>query len=760
MYSKANTPASRSQINTEPTDSNTMEIETSRRDFLKVSATAAGGLTIGMSIPGCSNYRANEYRTDGSWSANAWLEITPENNVVFTLDRVEMGQGTMTGLTTLVGEELRVAPERIQVVFAGVANEYRNPDYGLQLTGGSNSLSSSWGQIREAAASAKVMLEQAAADVFSVPTDQVFAENLHCVNKRDGKKVTFGSLAKIASKGSVPAKVALTESKDFKYIGKQNNRVDALSKVNGEAQYGIDVVKEGMKYAVVIRSPFIGGELASFDKAQILKQKGVIAVVEIERGLAIVAEKYWQARKAATAANVSWQKPENMPESSQTILDLYKRAAEEDDGKSIVNVGDADKAFDSASEVVEFEYTAPFLAHATMEPMNCVARVSKGKAEIWTGTQAPDIARVAVAKVTDVSLNDVTIHNQFIGGGFGRRLSQDFVAEAAEIAFKTGEVIKLVWSREEDTQHDLYRPATYHRVKAALDDQKNVMAWSHQIVAPGIMDWYVWDASPAMFPWAPKFMYSTLGHAGLLTAGTPITPADHSPYEGADQLPYDFPSINVSHTKADAGVPISYWRSVGHSQNAFVVESFVSELADKVGVDELAFRKNLLKDSPRHLNVLMTAARKAGWGKPSEQNVYQGLAVHKSFGSYVAQVVDIKIEHNEVKLVKVVCVIDCGQVVNPDIVTMQMESGIIFGATAALYGEITIQDGQVQQSNFHDYPIMRMNQTPEMEVVIVESNEPPTGVGEPSVPPVAPAIASAVFKATGKRVRSLPVKLS
>jgi len=392
--------------------------------------------------------------------------------------------------------------------------------------------------------------------------------------------------------------------------------------------------------------------------------------------------------------------------------------------------------------------------------MNCTAHVRDGKADIWTSTQAPDIAKVAVAKVTDLSLDEIEIHNQFIGGGFGRRLSQDFVAEAAEISYKVGGIIKLIWSREEDIKHDLYRPAVLHKLRAGLNEEGLPIAWDHQIVSPNIMDWYVWDASPAMFPWAPKFMYPMLGHAGLLTEDTPITPADTSPYEGAADLPYSIPAIEVRHTKVDAGVPISYWRSVGHSHNAFVVESFIDELAYESDLDPLAFRRQYLAHSPRLLSVLNAVAEKGGWGKNTVKGVYQGLAVHKSFGSFAAQLVELKIEHNEIRLLKVVCAVDCGLVVNPDIVTMQMESGIIFGATAALYGEISIADGQVQQSNFHDYPILRMNQCPKIETVIIESNAAPTGVGEPGVPPIAPAIANALFRATGKRYRNLPLKLT
>jgi len=738
-----------------------LQLKTSRRRLLQVSMTAAGGFSLGVMLPGCSTFRANSIDDKGSWSANAWLEITPDNRIIFTLDRVEMGQGTYTGLSTLLAEELDVEPHNIDVVFAGAQTSYRNPDYGLQLTGGSNSLSSSWPQIREAGASAREMLITAAADALQVPKDYLRTENAHVIHAGSNKRLTYGSLAKLASKQNPPSEPTLKSPTDYRYIGKQNKRLDSQQKVTGTAVYGIDVEIDGMRYAVVSRAPWLGARLKSHNGAEVEVIAGVEKVVEIETGIAVVASSYWKARKAQDKLKVEWERDEDAPLDSAEISELYHKQAHADDSDSKRSEGDVDRAFEKAKKVLEFEFDAPFLAHATMEPMNCTAHVQDGKAEIWTGTQAPDIAQVAVAKVTNVSLSDITIHNQFIGGGFGRRLTQDFVAEAAEISYKAGGVIKLVWSREEDTQHDVYRPAALHKLRAAIDDQGLPIAWDHHIIAPEIMDWYVWDASPAMFPWAPKFMYAAFGHVGLLTAGlTPATPADTSAIEGAEDLPYSIPAIEVRHTKADAGVPISYWRSVGHSHNAFAVECFIDELAYEAGRDAFEFRRDYLKSSPRLLNVLEQAATKGSWGREMEAGVHQGIAVHKSFNSYAAQLVEIKIEGNDIQVLKVVCAIDCGLVVNPDIVKMQMESGIIFGISAALYGEITFKDGQVQQSNFHDYPVLRMNQSPEIETVIIPSKASPTGVGEPGVPPIAPAIANALFQATGERHRRLPLKLT
>tara|TARA_R110001592_G_scaffold6853_4_gene37832 strand:- start:3387 stop:5603 length:2217 start_codon:yes stop_codon:yes gene_type:complete len=735
------------------------QIITSRRNFIKATLTASGSFSIALALPGCQSLHKSTLQDNGSWDANAWLEITTDNRLIFTLDKVEMGQGTYTGLTTLVAEELDTPPDLFEVVFAPADTQYRNRDYGLQLTGGSNSLSSSWQVLRETGALAKMMLLSAASEVFQVPVEYLAIDNKYVVHTGSTKKISFGELASLASKQSIPSNILLKNKSDFKYIGKTSKRLDSRLKVTGKANYGIDIELEGTRYAVVSRAPVYGSKINHHNGAKLVGLNGVESVVEIQSGVAIVASSYWQARKAQQQLVVEWSSNPDIAKNLDEVFTLYRKAAKENKGDSKRSEGDIDSAFKEATKTFASEYTTPFLAHATMEPMNCTAHVQKDKVDIWTSTQAPDVAAVAVAKVTDVDLADVHIHNQFIGGGFGRRLSQDFVAEAAEISAKSGSIIKLIWSREEDTQHDLYRPASLHKISAALDENGMPTAWDHQIVAPNIMDWYVWDASPAMFPWSPKFMYSTLGKVGLLTAGTPITPADISAYEGADDIPYTFPSIEVRHTKADAGIPVSYWRSVGHSHTAFAIESMISELAEKAGIDEFIFRQKFLSNSPRTLGVLEKVAKLGRWGRTTEANVHQGIAVHKSFGSYVAELVELKIENNEIQLLNVFCVIDCGLVVNPDIVQMQMESCIIFGASAALYGEITLKDGVVEQSNFHDYPIMRMNQTPEIEVFIVDSDESSTGVGEPGLPPLAPAIASALYKATNKRFRDMPFKL-
>jgi isoquinoline 1-oxidoreductase beta subunit len=727
-----------------------------RRQFLARSTVTSGGLVLGLNLSGCSS-TGGTLTDDGTWKANAWLEIRNDNSVVFTLDRVEMGQGTYTGITTLIAEELDLDPQAIEVKFAKAEQVYRNPAYGLQVTGGSNSIATSWMPIRQAAASAREMLIASAAQVWSVDAASVVVSGGNVIHQPSAKSMPMGQLVSIAAKQDLPDDPTLKPASQFKYIGKHNQRLDAQSKSTGMARFGIDVMLDGMLYAVVIRPPSIGAKVLSHDGANYVGSKGVENVVEIDSGVAVVAKTYWSARKTSEQIKVDWQEAEDKP-SSKKAFALYQDEAKKYDGDIVRETGDFASVEEIEGEWVEAEFEMPFLAHATMEPMNCVAHVEQDRAQVWTSTQAPDIAQVVVAKATHLGIDDVTVHSQFIGGGFGRRLNQDYVGEAAEISHKTGMPIKLIWSREEDMKNDFYRPATLHkfRAKLASSNSPQVLGWNHHIVGPGVMDWYVWDAAPAMFPFAPKFMFPMLGKVGLATQGTPMTPADRSAYEGADDLVYEFDSQEVMFSKADVGIPVGYWRSVGHSHNGFVTETFIDILAEKSGLDGVEFRLGLLKNQPRMATVLEKVVKVGGWGKPSSEGLYQGVAAHKSFGSYVAQLVELRVENSAVKVERVVCAVDCGTIVNPDIVRMQMESGIVFALTAALYGEVVFEEGQAKQSNFHDYQMLRLNEMPKIEVVMIDSEEVPTGVGEPSVPPLAAAMGAAIYKATGKRPMTLP----
>lgn len=731
----------------------------SRREFLKVSATASGSLLIGFSLAGCATSRPVGYKkSEESWTANAWLELKGDNSTIFTLDRVEMGQGTYTGLTTLIAEELDLAPERIQVVFAPVGDPYRNPFYKLQLTGGSSSLASSWGQLRESAAATRYLLVSAAASVWSLPRAQLRTENGRVYHPDGKQSLAYSQLVELAAKQHLPGDIPLKSPADYRYIGKHNQRLDIAGKVNGTARYGIDTELPDMLYAVITRPPRYGGKLADFDATAARQQAGVVDIFAMSRGVAVVASSYWQARKAQKLLAIRWDFADALSLSTEDIFTQYLAAADEDAGVVEREVGDLDAALEQADAVITAEYRQPLLAHATLEPQNATAHYQDGRLDVWAPTQAPDLGRIAAARVTDLSPDDITIHNTFIGGGFGRRLTQDFIGEVAEIAYHLRRPVKLIWSREEDTQHDWYRPANLHRLRAAVHNGK-VTGWDHQIVAPEILDWYVRDAAPAQFSWAPRFLYDTLGKVGRATEGWPGSPVDTSAYEGAVEYPYAVANLQVRHTHVDPGVPISWWRSVGFSHNGFAVETFMDEIAHALQQDPVAFRAGLLADQPRHLAVLLAAAETAGWGKPLPKGHALGVAMVESFHTHVAQVAQVSIENGQIRVHRVVCAVDCGRIVNPDLVRMQMESGIIFALTAALYGEIHLDQGAVRESNFHDYPLLRMPETPQIDIVLLDNEQTPTGVGEPGVPPLFPALGNALFALTGQRQRSLPLKV-
>ncbi|MEO9524019.1 xanthine dehydrogenase family protein molybdopterin-binding subunit [Marinobacter alexandrii] len=726
-----------------------------RRTFLKTGAGASGGLMLSLSLPGCAGVQTGYEPETGEWKPDAWLELTRDDEIYFTLARVEMGQGTYTGLTTLIAEELEVAPAAITPRFAPAAPEYRNPLYKLQLTGGSTSIATSWEPLRTAGASAREMLKMAAARVWKVEADACSVRDGHVVHPNGIDSLRFGQLVELASKEVLRGDVALKPRSEWKLIGKQGNRLDARAKSTGTAEYGIDVELPGQVYAVVTRSPRYGGRVGSFNGDEVRAMPGVVDVVEIERGIAVVADKYWRARKAQAALSVNWDFSDALSLSTSDVFEGYRKAADEDPGESERSEGDFDDVAEAASTVLSAEYAQPYLAHATLEPMNATAWYQGDRAEVWAPTQAPDLGQIAVARVTDLSPGDVTIHTTFLGGGFGRRLTQDFIEEAAAVSFKIGKPVKVIWSREEDTRHDLFRPAMLHRMKASLADGE-LTGWHHQIVGPQILDWYVRNAAPAQYPWAPKFLYNSLGSAGLMFEGI-ATPKDMSAIEGAIEYPYGVGSIDIRHTHTDPGVPVTWWRSVGFSHNGFAVETFMDELAHEAGEDPYQFRRKLLANEPRHQEVLNRAAKMAGWGEPLAEGRARGIALFQSFGTYVAQVVEAGIEHGEIRVYRVSCAVDCGQVVNPRIVEDQIEGGILFGLTAALYGEITLEQGEVQQSNFHDYRLIRQYERPEVTVDIVDSEAAPTGVGEPGVPPVIPALGNALFALTGQRQRSLPL---
>ena len=749
----------------------------SRRTFLKASAMG-GGLMMTIALPGCATLKNGGLTQAGDteqWDANAWLRIDSDNSIHFVLDRVEMGQNTYTGMATLVAEELEVDPETINVSFAAADSAYRNTVYGLQITGGSTSIVSSWQIVREAGAATRMMLIKAAADTWGIAASDCIANSGMVINQaaghvQSGQQISFGDLAVIAATYSVPSDIPLKDKADFKLIGKYNKRLDAAKKSTGSAGYGIDTELPGMKYAVFTRAPRWDSELISFDASKIENLPGIEQVFAVNKpsaiGVAIVAKSYWQAKKAQTLLTVEWGDSELTNVDNASIFAQYEKDLAEDSGKNVRSEGDTQAALANAAQTVTTEYKMPFLAHATLEPQNCTAWAKEDGLEIWAPTQSPDMAQVAAAKASRYSLSDIKVNTTFIGGGFGRRINQDFVAEAAAIADHAQQPIKLIWSREEDTQRDWYRPSSLHKLSAAVDDAGKITAWNHQMAGSGVFDYFVGDAAPAQYPFMPKFMFGMLESAGKLGEGI-IAPADGSIFEGANEIPYDFANINVDYKKSDSGILVGNWRSVGHSHTGFIVETFIEKLAQlpqvKVQQDSYQFRYDLLSRHPRAQAVLKKAAEKANWGTPLP-GCTQGISIHKSFGTWVAQIADVEINpaanaNNQIKVKRVVCVVDCGQVVNPDTVVAQMEGGIIFALSAALYGNVTIKDGIPQQTNFHDYPLLRINQAPSIDVHIMNSTEQPTGVGEPGVPPLAAAVANAITAKTGQLFDSLPLTL-
>jgi isoquinoline 1-oxidoreductase beta subunit len=707
-----------------------------RRDFFKVGLVAGGGWILGFYLP----------RGEGSWSGaatesvttfapNAWIRITPNGTVTVMLHKSEMGQGIMTSLPMLVAEELEADWKTIRPEFAPANEAYFTwitPTFGAQFTGGSRSIRGSWETLLKAGAVAREMLIAAAAEIWGVEAKTCRAENGEVIHPASGKRASYGSLVSKAATVPIPKEVTLKDPKDYKLIGKRMPRVDTFSKVNGSAGFGIDVKVPGMLVATVLRCPVFGGKLAGYDDSKTKTIPGVKQVVPISSGIAVVAEGYWPAKLGLEALQVQWDEGEHAQLNSEKIREEFKKASEQA-GAVARREGDALHMLAVVGKTVEAVYEVPFLAHATMEPMNCTAHVREDGCDIWAPTQAQTGTQQTAAKITGLPAESIRVHTTLLGGGFGRRFEIDFVADAVEISKAVKAPVKVIWSREEDIRHGFYRPATYNVLKAGIDGKGNLVAWTHRIVGPSILS--------RVFPDRIK--------DGI----------DNSSVEGAANIPYSIPHMYVDYVMKNTGVPVGFWRSVGSSQNAFITESFIDEIAAAVGKDPYEFRLELLTKAPRHKRVLELAASKAGWGQPLPEGRYRGIAVAESFGSYVAEVAEVSVDKGgQVRVHRVVCAVDCGKYVNPDTIEAQMQGGIVYGLTAALKGEITIENGRVKQSNFHDYEMLRMEEMPVIEVYLVESQEAPGGIGEPGVPPIAPAITNAIFAATGKRIRKLPIR--
>lgn len=719
-----------------------------RRGFLIGGAAAAGALVLGISLNQPAKAMPNARK--GAFQPNAWLQVTPDGQVIFQLDKVEMGQGTLTSLTTILAEELEVDPRRVLVEQAPVHGDFQEP---IQITGGSTSVATRWDVLRTTGARAREMLVAAAAARWNVPVAQCEAKDGRVARRDTGASLSYGELASAAAALPVPESPALKLPASYRYVGQSLRRFDAESKSTGKAVFGIDVDVPGLVNAVVLRNPHVGGGVPGFDAAAAKQSAGVIDVFAIGSGIAVVADTYWHARKASEKVVVSWPKGPLANVSSDTIRAAWIEAAKTE-GRAVRDDGDAAAAIEKAATRVTAEYEVPYLAHATMEPQNTTAQWKDGHMTVWSPNQGPDVTQALIADTLKIPREAVTVHTTLMGGGFGRRGIPDYAAEAAEIAHRVPHPVKLVWSREDDMRHDFYRPATYNVLSAGIDGNGKVQAWQHKIVAPSMIA----SLLPKFLALAPEWVPDWLGNLVSSAAGSLMKTRDGSSHEGAVDHPYAIANVNVQHVFSDPGVPLGFWRSVGHSQNAFVTESFVDELAHAAKQDPYRFRRELLAGNARHLGVLDLAAEKAGWGK-APAGVHQGIAVHESFGSVVAEVVEVRMVDGAAKVERVVCAVNCGIAVNPDQVVAQVESAVVFGLTAALKGRISIREGAVVESNFHDYALLRMNEVPRIEVHILPSTDKPTGIGEPGTPPIAPALANALFAATGKRQRALPLAL-
>lgn len=711
-----------------------------RRSFLKATLVAGGALVFGISVPVRSR---SEERLGvpaepfAEFRPNAFIKIAPDGKVTVVIGQAEMGQGVLTSLPMIVADELEVDWKNLAWEHGPPGKEFINPALGGQITGGSASIRGLMEPLRKASASARQMLVTAAAQKWGVPAEQCTVSNGEVIHPDKRQRAKYETLLDAAAKVAPPASPKLKDPKDFKFIGKSVKRLDTPEKVNGTAVFGIDVKVPGMLSATVMRSPVIGGGIRSVDDTAAKAIKGVRHVISFGDRVAVIADNYWSAKKGRDALRVTWDEGTMASASSEAMYRANVQAVEKGKAIEAKKIGDITAGRAKAVKTIDAVYWSPYLAHATMEPMNATADVRADRCEVWSGIQAQMLVQGLVAKELGITPDKVKVNNTMLGGGFGRRLGE-YVVDAVKLSKAVGKPVKVTWTREDDMHGDFYRPSAYNKMSAGIDSSGKPVFWNHRIATSSIMA----SLGPMLFGGAP-----------------PADRLDDTATEGAHTLPYDMQNLYVDWVPTNDGVPVGFWRSVGSSHTAFSTECFLDELAHAAGKDPLAFRLSLLDKHPRHAGALRLAAEKAGWSKPAPKGIFRGIAVHESFSSYVAQVAEVSVDPSgNVKVHRVVCAVDCGQVVNPDTVAAQMEGGIVYGLTAALHGEITVKDGRVQQNNFYDYKMLRMNEMPKIETYIVPSTEKHGGVGEPGTPPIAPAVCNAIFAATGKRVRSLPIR--
>lgn len=690
-----------------------------RRQFLAVSAAAGGGFMLGFSAEAAAQSAAGN-----SLAFNPFIRISHDNVVTLIIHKPENGQGAVTTLCMMIAEELECDWDALRWEFAPVAREYGFP---LQGTFGSLGVRTSWQPLREAGAKARMMLLQAASNRWDTSVDQCRAENGIVANLQTSERVTYGELAEAASRLPVPETAVLKTRDQYKLIGKPQKRRDTFAKITGQAQYGIDVRVPDMAFAVLERSPVFGGKVMSFNDAETRKFPGVLDVVQISRGVAVIATSTWAALEGRKLLEVTWDEGANAQLSSASIRAQQQQLLTTP-GAVGRSDGDVDAAFTAAANKLSVVYEAPYLAHTTMETPNATVALTANSCTVWSGTQIPGICQLNAVAASGLAPPQVAVNTQFIGGGFGSRGGGNVYGEAVEIAKVSGRAVQLLYSREDDIQQDRFRPTSYVEMEAALDAEGWPTAWRGKV---------------------------SCQHFQELQNGL-----DREALAGLGDNDYAIANQHFTYHPLELDVPTNFWRSVGCSQNTYFAEAFIDEMAAQTGKDPVEFRRKLLEDTPRLLNVLNIAAERAGWTTPPPEGRYRGVAAVACFGSFNAQIAEISITDNKVRVHKVTCVVDCGQAVNPATVLQQMQGGIVYGLTAALKGEITLQNGRVQQSNFHDYDALRMDEMPVIDVHIVESNEQaPGGIGETSTPAIAPAVVNAVFKATGKPVRKLPIKI-
>ena len=705
----------------------------SRRFFLVSSALAGGGFMLGLGIADRARAAAESEGSAPGAKLTNWIVIQRDNTIIIRIARSEMGQGSFTALPMLVCEELECDWSKVKGEYAS-ATENLDNSFGSMSTGGSRAIRDSQEMLRKAGAAAREMLLEAAAEKWGVPRAELKAANSVITHVPTGRSMTYGEIADAAAKLTPPHEVKLKDPSEWKLVGHAQARFDIPDKVMGRPVYGIDVRIPGMLYATIAQCPVFGGKLKSYDEAKVKDMAGVRHIVPMGDAVAVVADSYWQAREALAALPIAWDEGPNAALDDAKIAQMLRDGLTASDALIAAKEGDADGALGRAAKVVEAEYHVPFLAHATMEPMNCTAHVMPDKVEVWAPSQNAQAALATAAKAAGVDPKKVDVHITMLGGGFGRRGAfQDYVRQAVVISKAVGKPVKLLWSREEDMRHDFYRPVSMAKLTAGLDGSGMPNALKIRIAGQSII--------AAVRPEQMK--------NGL----------DRSFLEGLAEMPYDFENRFVDYAMRNTPVPVGFWRSVNNSQNAFFKECFLDELAHAGGQDPYQLRRHLLRNHPKQLAVLDAAAKQAGWETPLPKGVFRGIAYHDSYGSLVCGTAELSVsDKSEIKIHRIVCAVDSGYVVNPDTVVTQVEGAIVYGLTAALYDKITIKNGRVEQANFDDYPMLRLKTMPRIEVVQVPSGGFWGGVGEVGLPPVAPAICNAIFAATGKRIRSLPLR--